>query len=56
MRRQISWAKMDFRDTIGPAEYPEAMRRSSLLQLEESERKRIYDSDWQQYREWLGRE
>ena len=56
LRRQIGWAKMDVRDTIGPAEYPEAMRRSSLLQLEENERKRIYDSEWQQYREWLGRE
>src|SRR5262245_4050759 len=55
LQRQISWAKMDFRDTIGPAEYPEAMRILSLLQLEESERKRIYDSDWRQYRDWLDR-
>jgi hypothetical protein len=55
LRRQVSWAKMDFRDIIGPAEYPTAMRISSLLQLDEIERKRIYDSDWQQYSEWLGR-
>jgi hypothetical protein len=55
LRRQVSWAKMDFRDVVGPAEYPKAMRISSLLELDEIERKRIYDFDWQQYSEWLGR-
>jgi hypothetical protein len=53
LRRQVSWAKMDFRDIIGPAEYPEAMKIMSLLELDEVERRRIYDADWKQYDEWL---
>jgi hypothetical protein len=53
LRRQVSWAKMDYRDVIAPAEYPRAMKVLTLLELEEAERQRIYDADWKQYDEWL---
>ena len=56
LRRQVSWAKLDFRDVIGPAEYPKAMKVSSLIQLDQAERRRIYETDWKQYEEWLRRE
>lgn len=55
LRRQVSLAKVDFRDIIGPAEYPKAVRMPSLLQLDDIDRKRLYDSDWHQYSEWLAR-
>jgi hypothetical protein len=56
LRRQVSWAKMDYRDVIGPAEYPRAMKVSSLLRLDEAESRRIFEADWKQYDEWLRRE
>ena len=55
LRRQVSWAKLDYRDVIGPAEYPKAMKVRSLLELEDDERRRIYEADWKQYDEWLRR-
>jgi hypothetical protein len=56
LRRQVTWAKSDFRDVIGPAEYPKAMKVLSLLELDEAERQQIYEADWKQYGEWLWRE
>ena len=56
LRLQVSWAKLDFRDVIGPAEYPKAMRIPSLLKLDDLECQRIYAADWKQYEEWLRQE
>ena len=55
LRRHVSLAKLDFRDVIGPAEYPRAMKVPSLLRLDENERRRIYDADWRQFDDWLRR-
>jgi hypothetical protein len=56
LRRQVSWAKLDYRDVIGPAEYPKAMKVRSLLEVDDVERQRIYEADWKEYDEWLRRE
>jgi hypothetical protein len=52
----VSWAKLDYRDVIGPAEYPKAMKVRSLLEVDDVERQRIYEADWKQYDEWLRQE
>ena len=47
----------DWRDVICAAEYPQATALGwhQLDQCSASERQRIFDSDWQQYTEWLSR-
>jgi hypothetical protein len=51
----VSWAKLGFRDVIGPAEYPRAMKvSSSLIELDEGEREQVYAADWKQYENGFG--
>jgi hypothetical protein len=56
----INTAVQDFRDVLGPAEYPEyskqvAFRGRKLSFEEEQGIQRIIDSDWNQYEDWLRR-
>jgi hypothetical protein len=56
LRGWIREAKLDFRDVLGPAEYPAYNKRGHLLRdLPADEETRIVDSDWRQYEEWLKR-
>ena len=56
LRAWIREAKLDFRDVVGPAEYPAYNQRRVLLRdLPAEEKSRIVDSDWRQYLEWLKR-
>ena len=56
LRYEIEGAKCDYRDVLGPAEYPgycKRVRRSG--DLPPNEEQRIIDSDWSQYQDWLTR-
>ena len=54
LRRYTEWAKSDYRDVLGPAEYPGYTKKMFRIdKLPEQERQRIIDADWKQYREWL---
>lgn len=54
LRRHIAAARQDYRDVLAAAEYPEAsIRWSAMDSLPDKERQKIYDSDWDQYQEWL---
>jgi hypothetical protein len=56
LRAQIGEANHDYRDVIGPAEYPGYMKRWSRIQrLPPDEQQKIIDADWRQYQEWLTR-
>ena len=51
LRRSIEVAKSDYRDVLGPAEYP----NYGKMDLRAQELERIIDSDWNQYNAWLRR-
>jgi hypothetical protein len=54
LRSYIEWAKSDFRDVLGPAEYPGYTKKMFRIdKLPEEERQRIIDADWKQYQAWL---
>jgi hypothetical protein len=54
LRYEIEGAKHDYRDVLGPAEYPGYTRRMFRIdKLTEDEQQRIIDADWRQYQEWL---
>ena len=53
LRREMDVAKCDYRDVLGPAEYPGY--RWDAGKLSESERTKIIEADWKQYRDWLNR-
>jgi hypothetical protein len=56
LRFEVEGAKADYRDVLGPAEYPGYGKRVGgrrKLPLEEVER--IIDADWKQYQDWLTR-
>jgi hypothetical protein len=56
LRRHIDTARMDFRDVLAAAEYPEATRVWTRIdRLSPEERQQIYDDDWRQYEGWLTR-
>ena len=55
--RHIAAAKQDYRDVLAAAEYPAAsISWSAMDALSDGERQKIYDSDWDQYQQWLVRE
>ena len=57
LRRQIDWAKSDYRDVIAPAEYPSYFRQSfPMRELPEPEARQAIDQDWAQYQAWLKKE
>jgi hypothetical protein len=52
----IETAKLDYRDVLAIAEYPEYLRTVNPSDTVPSEEKqRIIDADWKQYSEWLAR-
>jgi hypothetical protein len=52
----VNTAIQDFRDVLGPAEYPEYTKKGAFRgQLPDAEAQRIIDSDWKQYEDWLRR-
>jgi hypothetical protein len=56
LRREIDVAKIDYRDVLAYAEYPEYMQKVSPSGgLAEVERERIIRADWTQYQSWLNR-
>jgi hypothetical protein len=55
LRRHVDVAKIDYRDVLAAAEYPAAIRHSSVSGMPDPERQQIYDADWQQYEQWLTR-
>jgi hypothetical protein len=56
LRYEIESAKCDYRDVLGPAEYPGYGERMFRIQeLPQGEEQRIIDADWAQYQEWLKR-
>jgi hypothetical protein len=56
LRYEIEGAKHDYRDVLGPAEYPGYTKRMFRIgELAQDEQQRIIDADWRQYQEWLGR-
>jgi hypothetical protein len=57
LRRHINTAVRDFRDVLGPAEYPEYSRKIAFRSREfpAVEKERIIDSDWDQYQRWLAK-
>jgi len=57
LRKHISTAVQDFRDVLGPAEYPEYLKRVSVRtrKLPVAEEQRIIERDWTQYEDWLRR-
>ena len=55
LRQQIETAKLDYRDVLSVAEYPEYMRLYDEDDIPPEEEKKIINSDWSQYCEWLNR-
>jgi hypothetical protein len=56
LRNEIGAAKADYRDVLGPAEYPGYGKRArGRRKLSTDEEQRIIDNDWKQYRDWLTR-
>jgi hypothetical protein len=56
LRTHINTAVQDFRDILGPAEYPEYSKEGAFrLKLPIAEQQRIFDTDWKQYEDWLRR-
>lgn len=56
LRRHIGAANHDYRDVLMAAEYPEYAKAGvRVAELPRKERRRIVNSDWDQYQKWLGR-
>ena len=57
LRTHIDTAVQDFRDVLGPAEYPEYSKMVAfrVRNLPVPDEQRIIDSDWKQYEDWMRR-
>jgi hypothetical protein len=56
LRYEIEGAKRDYRDVLGPAEYPGYTKRMFRIgKLAQHEQQRIIEADWKQYQDWLAR-
>lgn len=56
LRYEIEGAKADYRDVLGPAEYPGYGKRvGGRKKLPPEEEQRVIDADWKQYQDWLMR-
>lgn len=56
LRYEIEAAKRDYRDVLGPAEYPGYTKRMFRIgELAQDEQQRIIDADWRHYQDWLTR-
>ncbi len=52
LAEQVENAAGDYRDAIGPAEYPRYLACYDQS-LKDDEKQRIVDADWRQYQQWL---
>jgi hypothetical protein len=56
LRRHIEWAKCDWRDVLGPAEYPGYSKKMFRIdRLTDEEQRKIIERDWKQYETWLSK-
>jgi len=56
LRVQVEAAKADYREVLGPAEYPGYGKHWFRMdRLSGDERGRIIDADWKQYQDWFSR-
>ncbi|MEW6131289.1 MAG: hypothetical protein AB1757_29945 [Acidobacteriota bacterium] len=46
-------ARIDYREVLAWAEYPNAMKHPNLIELDEESRRRVQSEDRQQYLDWL---
>jgi hypothetical protein len=54
LQNQIEIAKQDWRDVLGPAEYPGYTKHMFRIKnYPEAEQERIINDDWRQYQEWF---
>jgi hypothetical protein len=54
LRSRLQLAKADYRDVIGPAEYPAYVKRLFRMpELPVDEQQQIIENDWKQYEAWL---
>jgi hypothetical protein len=53
LRREIETAKIDYRDVLGPAEYPRYSREVGFREVPEAIRQAAIEEDWKQYEGWL---
>jgi hypothetical protein len=61
LRKQIGFAKRDYRDVLVLAEHPEYWKATSGVRnpprtLSKKQRQQIVDADWQQYVNWVRKE
>lgn len=52
LRYEMDRAKRDYRDVLASAEYP-GYAQCKVKELSPEDRKRIIDTDWRQYQQWL---
>jgi hypothetical protein len=52
---RIAIGETDFRDVVGPAEYPRFWRIGFVgaEKLSDEQRKQLIEDDWQEYQQWL---
>lgn len=52
---QVGQAKIDYRDVLSQAEYPQYSKKgyNEMAELLEEERSQIMEADWEQYRKWF---
>ena len=56
LRAQVEAAKADYRDVLGPAEYPGYSKRMfRIASLPSDEQQKIIDADWKQYQDWFSK-
>src|SRR5579862_9863974 len=53
LREAIAMADQDYRDVLSYAEYPSYFSKINPTEKDEAKRKRVIDTDWQEYRAWL---
>jgi hypothetical protein len=56
LRMQVETAKSDYRDVLGPAEYPGYTKHMFRIdRLSADEQQKIIDADWKQYQDWFSK-
>ena len=57
LRKQVATAKEDYRDVLGPAEYPGFHRIGfvGVDRLSQEQATKLIEDDWKQYQSWLNR-
>ena len=53
LREEIKLAKIDYRDVLSSAEYPEYSKSWDTYKLPQEQRDQIIARDWKQYEDWI---